>query len=175
MKRQVGIFLVMIILIGLSGCGKKDNVSDAVNAKVAGYVFSYNDVDVVMDNVAEDVIKGLGKDYKYFEAASCAFEGLDKSYKYGDAFTVGTYPKDGKDYISYVYLMNNTVSTKEGLKVGDSIENMKKIYGDAKADETGGYSYSKGNMSLNVITADGITIDEIDYVSNVTKSTNTTK
>lgn len=167
--------LTCIMVLGLAACGSGESKNDSGSKDSDGYVFSYNDTEIAMDANAEDVIKGLGQEYKYFEAASCAFDGLDKTYQYGSAFTVGTYPKDGKDYISYVYLTNDTVSTKEGVKVGDTVETMKKAYGDAQPDETGGYSYDKGNMSLKFITSDGTTIEEIDYTSNATKSTNTTK
>lgn len=173
MKRIIGIVLACTMMLGLVACGSSNSKEEAkeVSSSAKGYVFTNNNVDVAMDVKADDVIKALGTDYKYFEAASCAFDGLDKTYQYGSAFVVGTYPKDGVDYISYVYLKDNTVSTKEGVKVGDTIDAMKKAYGDATADETGGYEYKKDNMSLKFITVDGTTIDEIDYSSNATKTT----
>ncbi|MDO5521697.1 MAG: hypothetical protein Q4G58_14480 [bacterium] len=173
MKKIVGIVLACTMIFSLVACGSGNSKEESkeVSSAAKGYVFSTNNVEVAMDVKADDVIKALGTNYKYFEAASCAFKGLDKTYEYGKAFVVGTYPKDDVDYISYVYLKDNTVSTKEGIKVGDTIDAMKKAYGDAKADETGGYEYTKDNMSLKFISTDGTTIDEIDYSSNATKTT----
>ena len=132
---------------------------------VKGYVFTYNDVSVVMDADAAPIVEKLGEPVSYFEAASCAFEGLDKMYTY-NGFELDTYPVGDKDYVSSVILKDDSVSTAEGICIGDSLEKLKQAY-DGEGEESGGMLvYSKDGMKLCFIMQ-GEFIISIEYRSTV--------
>ncbi|MCM1264348.1 MAG: hypothetical protein NC313_16680 [Butyrivibrio sp.] len=133
-------------------------------AAVKGYVFSYNGVSVTMDAEAAPIIEALGEPASYFEAASCAFEGLDKMYTY-NGFELDTYPTNDADYVSALILKDDSVSTAEGVCIGDSLEKMQQTYGDGEA--SGGMTvYAKDGMKLCFILQED-EIVAIEYRSTV--------
>lgn len=163
MKKWICMLVTSVMVLGLAACGSEDSGSSSND----GYVFSYNNVDVKMDQKAEEVVEKLGE-YKYFEAQSCADLSVGKTYTYGNgAVEVGTYNSNGSDLVGYVYVKDTSIPTKEGVKVGDTVDVMKKAYGDA-TDDAGLYEYKKGNMTLKFIFEND-KIEEIDYCSNATK------
>lgn len=141
--------------------------SEQAIAAAKGYVFIYNGVSVTMDAEAAPIIEALGEPASYFEAASCAFEGLDKIYTY-NGFELETYPTNDIDYVSTVILKDDSVSTAEGVCIGDSLEKMQQTYGDG--EESGGIIiYVKDGMKLCfIVQADEII--SIEYRSTVVEN-----
>lgn len=158
------------ICISLCGCGGNNtkvitgdvNTTTVNNNQVAestdvvaafddiegsGYVFSQGDVNVIVDADASPMIEALGTDYTYYEAASCAFEGKDKMYTYL-SFEIDTYPNGEIDRVSTVILKDDSVSTKEGVSIGDPVSKMTEVYGTEYADEDGMCVYYKDKMKL---------------------------
>lgn len=133
------------------------------NAK--GYAFTYNDVSITMDADAAPIIEKLGEPASYFEAASCAFEGLDKMYTY-NGFELDTYPVEDKDYVSSVILKDDSVSTAEGICIGDSLEELQQAYGGEGEESGGMLVYAKDGMKLCFIMQ-GQVIIAIEYRSTV--------
>lgn len=168
MKKFISMLLMGMMVMGLAACSSSTSETKDASSNNDGYVFSYNNVDVTMDQKAEEVVKKLG-DAVYFEAPSCADNSVGKTYTYGDGkVEVGTYQSNGTDLVGYVYVKDASVPTKEGVKVGDTVDAIKKAYPDA-ADSAGIYECKKGNMTLKFIITDGA-IEEIDYCSNATKA-----
>ena len=54
--------------------------------------------------------------------------GIDKIYTY-NSFELDTYPLDGEDFISSVLFKDDTVTTMEGIGIGDSVEKLTETYG----------------------------------------------
>lgn len=132
---------------------------------VKGYEFIYNGVSVTMDVDAAPIIEKLGEPASYFEAASCAFEGLDKMYTYS-GFEIDTYPVGDKDYVSSVILKDDSVSTAEGICIGDSLEKLQQAYGGEGEENSGMRVYVKDGMKLCFIMQ-GQDIIAIEYRSTV--------
>lgn len=130
-----------------------------------GYVFIYNDIVMEMDAEVSAVLEQLGEANSYFEAPSCAFEGIDKMYTYG-SFELDTYPTGDKDYISAVIFKDDTITTPEGVGIGDSREKLTEAYGDGGAEEAGMIVYRKDDMKLCFIIQDD-SIASIEYRSTV--------
>ena len=130
-----------------------------------GYVFIYNDIVMEMDAEASAVLEQLGEANSYFEAPSCAFEGIDKMYTYG-SFELDTYPTGDKDYISAVIFKDDTITTPEGVGIGDSREKLTEAYGDGGSEEAGMIVYRKDDMKLCFIIQDD-SIASIEYRSTV--------
>ncbi|CRZ33843.1 hypothetical protein DFR55_103103 [Herbinix hemicellulosilytica] len=168
--RKILLLLILISVI-LGGCGTKDNSSD-VNGndkktaeevqtdekqneqqEPSGYAFEYNGVTIYMNTDVKSVIDKLGDPLNYFEAESCAFKGLDKFYTY-PGFEITTYPMNGKDYISSVNLMDDTVSTPEGIYLGSTVDDMIAAYGDNYTESSGSYTYIKDDSKIQFIVKD---------------------
>lgn len=141
------------------------NEAEQETSSVKGYEFIYNGVSVTMDADAAPIIEKLGEPASYFEAASCAFEGLDKMYTYS-GFEIDTYPVGDKDYVSSVILKDDSVSTAEGVCIGDSFEKLQQTY-DGEGEENAGMRvYVKDGMKLCFIMQ-GQDIIAIEYRSTV--------
>lgn len=130
-----------------------------------GYVFIYNDIVMEMDADAAPVIEQLGEANSYFEAPSCAFEGIDKMYTYG-SFELDTYPTEDKDYVSAVIFKDDSITTPEGIGIGDSREKMTEAYGGEGEEEAGMTVYRKDDMKLCFIFEED-SIASIEYRSTV--------
>ncbi|MBQ7775926.1 MAG: hypothetical protein IJ379_08390 [Lachnospiraceae bacterium] len=131
------------------------------DAKVKGYVFMHNDVQVVIDADAAPIIDALGEPVSYFEAASCAFEGLDKMYTY-NSFEVDTYPNGDKDYVSTIILMDDSITTAEGIAIGETRARVEEVYGTDYEEQGSMLVYRKDGMKLFFIF-EGDTITSIQY------------
>ncbi len=149
----------------ISDAGNGDNTSDggATNTVLGGYVFSFNNTDVRVDEKAADVVDKLGT-YTYFEAPSCAFNGLDKIYTYS-SFEIDTYPIDDVDYISAVIFKDDIVETAEGICIGMKKDKVVSKYGDP-TEESGTLAiYEKDNMQLRFIYDEDGYVVSIQYMS----------
>ncbi len=153
----------------------KEQASEGVSeASHKGYVFVYHDIVLYdkkiksmlmeMDADAAPVIEQLGEANSYFEAPSCAFEGIDKMYTYG-SFELDTYPTEDKDYISAVIFKDDSITTKEGVGIGDAREKMTEAYGEG-TEELGMTVYRKDDMKLCFILQED-SIVSIEYRSTV--------
>lgn len=129
-----------------------------------GYVFVTGGVTVEVDADMAPILSALGEPASYFEAASCAFEGLDKIYTYS-SFEIDTYPVQDKDLVSAVILKDDSVTTAEGICIGDSLEKLQEIYGEGSM-EGGMLIYEKDGVKLCFILRDDSVIS-IEYRSTV--------
>ena len=183
-----GLILILFSLL-VSGCSDRNNettVSDETveneqaaiqelsendgsvvreTADYKGYVLVYNDVVIEIDSAADSVLEQLGEPNSYFEAPSCAFDGIDKIYTY-NSFELDTYPLDGEDFISSVLFKDDTVTTMEGIGIGDSVEKLTETYGGDSIQENGMTVYCKDDMKLCFIT-EGDFVSSIEYKTTI--------
>ena len=129
-----------------------------------GYTYIHNDVVVEIDADAAVAVEQLGEPLSYFEAPSCAFEGIDKIYTYS-SFEIETYPMEGKDFISMVTFKDDSITTPEGVGIGDTVDKVKEVYGDC-TEEGGMLVYEKDGMKLCFIVKDGAVVS-VEYKSTV--------
>lgn len=189
MKRKV-ITLCIITGLMLSGCGsnekvitgnssgnaisvenddagknenvEKDNKDDA---STKGFLFKTKDVSIAINGEAEGYIQALGDPVSYYESPSCAFGDLDKVYTY-NGFEIDTYSIDGKDYISAVILYDDTVSTEEGVCIGDTADKVREIYGSPDTEKDNGILFLKDDMKLCFIIQDN-SVTSIQYLNTI--------
>jgi hypothetical protein len=184
------IFLFIVLAMVLTACGKNDepeNIEDNpvqednqvdinndnqkeedqddIQKEPSGYSFEYKDLNIFMNMDVAPVINNLGEALEYFEAESCAFKGLDKTYTY-PGFEITTYPLNGSDNISSIYIMDDSVSTPEGIYLGASVDEMIAAYGDDYTESSGAYTYTKDDSKLQFITKDNEII-AITYLADV--------
>lgn len=152
-KRMVAFCLAAMVLLGSV---------HVVQAAPKGYGFTYKRVTVYMHGKASGLLQKAGRPKSKSESKSCAYDGMDRTYTYRD-FVVKTYSKskNGTEYINSIELLTSKVSTKEGVKVGSSKNDVIDAYGRATA-KFGVYTYTKGKCRLM------IEMNEDDKVSRIT-------
>lgn len=135
------------------------------------YEFKSGETTIAMGAEAGEVMKALGNPVKpVFEQESCAYQGKDKVYTYS-GFEVSTYPSGKKEYISSVYLLDSTVATPEGVKIGSKEKDVVDAYGkdyDKEEVKFGTYAYTTDTALLKIYTTKGV-VDGIEYLVNVKK------
>lgn len=95
------------------------------------------------------------------EVPSCAFDGNDNVYNYG-VFELTTYIEEEGERVYSIYFMDSNLTTTEGLCLGDTVEDMKSLYGEDYAAEGTAYTYTRGETLLTVIAKDDIVVS-IEY------------
>lgn len=145
--------------------GEADGKGAAGGSALKGYLFTAGSVTIAVDAEAGPLVEQLGSPVSYFSAASCAFEGLDKMYTY-NGFELDTYPQGDKDYVSSVILKDDSVTTAEGIAIGDSLAKLQKAYPDGGTAEGGMLVYEKEGMKLCFIL-ENEEIISIEYRSTV--------
>lgn len=133
--------------------GVNDN-SEIPTSKTEGYTFSESDTVVAIDAPMASILDKLGEPSKYFESQSCAFQGLDKVYTYGGV-VIRTYPLNEVDYVLSIELKDDTVSTSEGICIGDAQDKVTDVYGNPTATTDTSAIYTKGGTDLSFIFEEG--------------------
>lgn len=156
------IFLVVILLIFLVGCSSGKNTKEK-NENAKGYIFENKGITISMTDKATPILKKLGKEKDYFEANSCAFQGKDKTYTYS-GFELHTYEKNKTDYVASVVFLDDSISTKEGINLDSSLDDVLKTYGNKYTEKSGVYTYIKDKTKL-IITIKDKKIKAISYIA----------
>lgn len=139
--------LILAVILLLCGCVPKAETAQQSPA------FHYEGTRIEMHAEAAPILEALGEPESYTEEPSCAFDGLDKTYCYG-SFYLTTYPQDGTDYIYSLWFVDDSVTTEEGLRIGDSQEQVENLYKNAQWNGTNGYLISTENASLRILISD---------------------
>ena len=133
-------------------------------AESENFVFVYNGVNLVV-NTEMDESKFSASDFEVQEDASCAGQGLALLYTFkGGSFTVATAPSvNGPWPISIITLFDDTVTTAEGIYIGQSIEDAKSVYGEPTTATEAAYFYQKGSSQLVLLFDGEGKINSIQY------------
>lgn len=187
LKKVLEIALCVVMMAGMTACGNdakviEGNASSGTQTEIiggaegtteifltndanAGWTFQAGDVTLTPDMDMSAIADQLGEPKSYFEAASCAFEGLDKIYTY-TSFEIETYPRDTADCIKSIVLKDDTVSTAEGVSIGDSEDKVRETYGAPAEESTGKLVYQKEKTNLVFVISSGV-VASIEYDSMV--------
>lgn len=171
--------ILSIVLLTLEGCGSKNKSTDkyikqntentvSLSEKAGsseGYLFKSNGVSIGVDMDMDLMAQELGEPKSIYEQPSCAAQGTAYLYRYS-GFEINTYPDGNKNYISYIILKDDTVSTPEGINLSKTKTDIINVYGEDYIEEESKITYKKGNMKLNFIL-DGNNITSIEYASGV--------
>ena len=184
MRNFIILALAMLLCVGLIACGSAQNNKTGETASTkteapteeaktengksedGGYTFVLNGVKIALNAEMAPIVEKLGEPTKYYESESCAYQGLDKVYTYGGV-TINTYPVGGVDYVLDIVLRDDTVSTAEGLCIGDPQAKVGEIYGTPTATRDNAVCYIKEGTQLNFFFEDGA-ISTITYEQPVT-------
>jgi hypothetical protein len=155
MKKYI-IFLLVLIL--LFGCSK------SMTTKTDNYQFKLTNHQITMGQEAKAIIAKLGTPKDQYSSPSCAFVGEDTVYDYG-SYQITTFVSEGVEKFTGVYLIDKTMSTKEGIHIGSNLDEMIAAYGDKYVESYGSYTYSLGATDLSFVIADKV-ITSISYLYN---------
>lgn len=158
MKKIGFVLLVLLLTVAMLSCTEEPESTDdtrfgqmAVNGTV-----------IAIDAEAEPVLSALGQEISYEESPSCAFEGMDKLYVY-NGFRVTTYSQSGTDYIYSVELMDDSLSTPEGLSIGAGAARVTELYGTPDQQNDTAMQFTSENTTLQIILRDGF-VTNIQYL-----------
>lgn len=173
--------LILVMMLIFTGCGGQEQEKDNANqtgetndnntseensensqqGQTEGFEFEFNGVTIPMNVDAAPILEELGESIDYFEAPSCAFQGLDKIYYYS-GFELNTFPQGDKDYVSSVNLLDDTITTKEGIYLGLKLEDVVNEYGEDYVEENGFYTYTLGGSKLTFVVENEV-VEAITY------------
>lgn len=166
--------LMSLSIVGMSLCacaGEPEPVSSDINiistqaqntgvyeTTAAPYVFDYNNFKI---GTPIDLSK-LPENYEMKKDGSCGGVGLATFY-YTNSFEVEL--RLDSDIIAHVVLYDDTVSTAEGIKVSDSLDDVKGVYGDEPLFETGGaIEYMVENYIIHFDLNEAGKVEKITYI-----------
>ncbi|MDE5588016.1 MAG: hypothetical protein K2J60_02600 [Acetatifactor sp.] len=95
------------------------------------------------------------------EVPSCAFDGNDKVYDY-EVFELTAYIEEDGERVYSVYFIDPNMPTTEGLCLGDTVDDMKSLYGEGYEAEGTACTYTRGETLLIIITRNDIVVS-IEY------------
>ena len=154
MKKILGLLVIVLLL---SGCSAKTIEEE--------YSFEINGLEISMGEAAGSFLSKTGNPMDQYSAPSCAFDGNDTVYDFG-SYQITTYVTEGKEIFTGVYLLDDTISTKEGIKIGSTLNQMLSTYGDDYQENFGAYTYSSGLTDLSFVIINDV-ITSISYLHKV--------
>lgn len=154
------LLILLYIVTVLMGCGGSASTDDP---PPKGFLFESKDITIAMHAEVESIIDGLGEPKNYFEAESCAFEGKEKTYSY-DGFEIYTYELNSKDYVASIVLLDDSVSTREGIYLNSSLEDVLSAYGDSYTNSFDLYTYESDKTKLLFLIENNHVVS-IEYVA----------
>ncbi len=184
MKKLFCILLAAAALLSLTACGsggepasngsaptapaavtqtptaQPDNAETAPSEGETGLAFVYQGISIQPNAPAEPILSALGEPKSYTEEASCAFDGLDKTYYYG-SFYLQTYPAEDGERVYCLWLVDDAVTTPEGVYIGATEQQVKDAYGEENLDGNA-CIVTKGDCKLTLILTDGA-VSSIQY------------
>ena len=168
MKRLLILMLAVLLALPLAACDGDETPSSSPAGSAAPlanskYVLTYKNCPLPMNADFAPLRASLGEPDSYFEAASCAFEGLDKTYTYA-GLEIITYPDGDVDRISSVRILNNSVSTPEGITIGASMAAVTAAYGENYEEAGLMHVYKDGDAVLSVLFEDD-TVISVEYTA----------
>jgi len=161
MKKLIAWTLCLTALLALCACTPAQTED---GKKADAYVFKKGSVAIAIDADLAPIVEALGEPINYAEAPSCAHTGTSKYYTYA-GIDIESYPDGKKDRVYIVALIDDSVATAEGIRVGDSRDDLLEVYGEPTSSSDKTYLYEAQGMYLKfIMTANGKTISQIQYM-----------
>lgn len=121
--------------------------------------FLYEGATLIPGEIFEQSV--LGECSGVAEVPSCAFDGNDRVYNY-EAFELTAYIDGEQERIYSIYFIDPNLPTTEGLCMGDTVDDMKSLYGEDFKMVGTSYEYTGENTVLSIITQNDVVVG-IEY------------
>jgi len=139
--------------------GDTDDNGSADDTPVAlpDFFFKFGEVVITLDENISYVLDMLGEPMGVMVLPSCAFDGDDRIYRF-PGVDLYTYPSSDSDFIHTIAFFDDTVRTAEGgIRLGSRLQAVLDAYGDDYTEESGMYTFSRGDTLLEfLIEADSV-------------------
>ena len=122
MKRII--LFVWVFIVFFVSCENFDEPDEKKD-----YRFMVNGAEIAVGARVDEVINKIGKYDALDTSPSCAIDGTDEIYIY-KGFRIIAHKSENSHIISSIEITNDTVSTPEGIKIGEDENQVIKIYGD---------------------------------------------
>ena len=154
MKRFISLALACLMLVCFVGCDKEE----------VNYSFKSGEVGFSVHHDADAVIEKLGDPIDLVETPSCGGgEEPDREYTYA-GFKFNTVNENGLNKIVKIVLTDDSVSTPEGISIGDGREAVIETYGENFTENSSGtLTYTDGAVKLMFGITNGC-VSAIHYV-----------
>ena len=120
----------------------------------AAFSFVCEGVTASIDDDSAPLLARLGEPLRYDESGACAVGEKDKIYQY-DHLTIKTYHTGGVDRLMQIKLMDDTYATPEGIRVGDSLDRVREVYGTPDSESDTLLRYDAAGMKLKFTVREG--------------------
>ena len=143
-------------------------IADSVTA-VQKYYLNYYGTNIVPGDPADQTITQLGTGYELYVGSGSNTENLDESsdssvsiYTYRD-FTLFVSPSaNGTNVISGIQITSPELTTREGIRLSDTADNVITTYGPGYTDNGSSICYESGSSRLTFFFTDGL-VSDIEY------------
>ena len=154
MKRFISLALACLMLVCFVGCDKEE----------VNYSFKSGEVGFSVNHDADAVIEKLGDPIDLVETPSCGGGAEpDREYTYA-GFKFNTVNENGLNKIVKIVLTDDSVSTPEGITIGDGREAVIETYGENFTENASGtLTYTDGAVKLMFGITNGC-VSAIHYV-----------
>ncbi len=125
-KKRIRAMCLLAVFLLLCGCDVRGWVDTHQK-----YTVEIRGVELCVGGDADEVISRLGESNSHSSAPSCAGVGEDELYIYS-GFKLFVYRSGARAEISSVEIVNDTISTAEGIYIGDEEEKVISVYGEGK-------------------------------------------
>lgn len=156
MKRFISLALLLAMLVCFVGCDG--------GSETKSYLFKSGDVEIKVGGDANAAVSALGEAQNVVETPSCGGGAEpDREYTYA-GFKFNTVNENGVNKIVKIVLTDDSVSTPEGISIGDGREAVIETYGaDYTENASGTLVYTDGVSQLMFGITDG-SVSAIHYV-----------
>ena len=138
------------------------DASGSDNQTADVYKFSYKGCNMAPRDLVQPYLDVLGNPVSFDpQAAGCGGQGLYATYYY-PSFYIQTYEEDEGEIISFIVITDSLVDCG-GVRVGDSLDVAKQVYGTPATEDPFGASFVSGYVTLYIVTDGANTITQIQY------------
>lgn len=156
MKRFISLALLLAMLVCFVGCDG--------GSETKSYLFKSGEVEIKVGGDANAAVSALGEAQNLVETPSCGGGAEpDREYTYA-GFKFNTVNENGVNKIVKIVLTDDSVSTPEGISIGDGREAVIETYGaDYTENASGTLVYTDGVSQLMFGITEG-SVSAIHYV-----------
>jgi len=125
--------------------GEPDTLSDLL---FHCFALVYRDTLIEMDQPMDYLLPRLGEPLGVFEAPSCAFDGIDRIFGF-PGIQIHTYPDGDYDRVHTISLMDDSVATMGGIRLGNSWADVVAAYGSDYVQDITMFTFTIDRTTLS--------------------------
>jgi len=122
-----------------------DNLSDLL---FHGLALVYRGTLIEMDQRMDHLLQQLGEPLGIFEAPSCAFDGIDRIFGF-PGIEIRTYPDGDLDRVHTINIMDDSVTTMRGIRLGNSWADVVAAYGSGYEQDITMFTFTIDRTTLS--------------------------